>query len=64
MTARTVTKNIETRVSFSNEDLIALLQQAAGAPEGSKGTIYHDSDSFYGDLEIVWWEKKVEEARK
>jgi len=60
---RTITKNIETRVSFTNEEVRDILQKAAGAPADARGTIYHDDNSFYGDLEIVWWEKIVEEAQ-
>lgn len=62
MSDRTIVKNIETRVLFTNEEIRDLLQKAAGAPEAARGTIYFDEDSFYGDLEIVWWEK-VEETR-
>lgn len=60
-TKRLVTKNIETRVTFTNEEMRDILQKAAGAPDEAKGTLYFDDESFYGDLEIVWWEKKVEE---
>lgn len=62
MTERTIIKNIETRVMFTNDDVRDLLQKAAGAPEGAKGAVYFDEETFYGDLEIVWWEKTEESA--
>lgn len=58
-----IIKNIETRVSFSNEELRDILQKAAGAPEAARGTVYVDGDSFYADVEIVWWEQ-VEQERE
>jgi DNA-directed RNA polymerase sigma subunit (sigma70/sigma32) len=58
-----ITKNIEKRVSFSNEQVRDMLQKAAGAPADAKGTIKHDDDSFYGDLEIVWWTQEVTELQ-
>lgn len=57
-----IVKNIETRVSFTNEEVRDLLQKAAGAPDTAEGTIYVAQDSFYADFEIVWWEK-VEQVR-
>lgn len=62
MSERTIIKNIETRVMFTNEEIRDLLQKAAGAPEVARGSIFFDEETFYGDLEIVWWEK-VEETR-
>lgn len=58
-----IIKNIETRVSFTNEEVAEILQKVAGAPEGTKGTIYRDDDSFYGDLEIRWWEQAVQDRQ-
>lgn len=61
MSERTVTKNVETRVLFTNSEVIEILQRALGAPEDIKGYLRIDDDSFYGDLEIVWMEK-IEET--
>lgn len=57
-----VTKNIETRVEFTNEQVKAMLLEAAGAPADAQSSIIQfDDDSFYGDLEIVWWTQEVSE---
>lgn len=57
-----VTKNIETRVEFTNEQVKAMLLKAAGAPvEAQSSIVRADGDSFYGDLEIVWWTQEVSE---
>lgn len=57
-----ITKNIETRVEFTNEQVKAILLKVAGAPEDAQSSIVQiDGDSFYGDLEIVWWTKEVSE---
>lgn len=56
-----IIKNIETRVSFTNDEIREMLQKAAGAPEGAKGALSFDDDSFYGDLEITWWERVQED---
>lgn len=60
--ARTIIKNIETQIAFSNEDVIAALMQYAKIAEDKKPTLYLDGDSCYCDFEIRFWEKTTEEV--
>lgn len=58
-----IVKNIETRVCFTNEEIRDILQKAAGAPEGAKGMLCLDQESFYADVEIVWWEQTEQDRQ-
>ena len=61
MSKRTVTKKIETRVKFSNDEIVQILIKSVNGPDNAGATTYSDGDAYYGDLELVWWETKTEE---
>lgn len=64
MTKRTITKNVETRVGISNEELIKIVLKSVNGPNNAGATFYIDDDSFHRDIEIVWWTKETEEVEE
>ncbi len=60
---RTIIRKTETSVTFSNDEVKAILLKAAGAPAD---IAYHhlrvDDASFYADVEIVWGTTETTES--
>lgn len=54
---RPMKKEIATTVTFSNAEVMAILLEAAGAPDGVKSTALRDQDGegVYLDFQVVWW---------
>lgn len=62
---RTITRKIDTEVSFTNKEVKALLLKAAGAPAGighHDVMLSVDGDSFFEDLEISWTVTETQES--
>lgn len=54
--SRAIIKEIRTKYSFSNEEVIEALKIFGNLPKESTPELSYDGDSFYGDLELTTYE--------